>query len=62
MAVDDATRRFYLAGAEFIEYPDDSRTMYLLIKTVAGALRQRASLAGFTGTARSAWTQKITGR
>ena len=36
-AKDDAARRFYLACAEFIEYPDDSRTLYLPIETVVGA-------------------------
>ena len=38
-AKDDAARRFYLACAEFIEYPDDSRTLYLPIETVVGSLR-----------------------
>lgn len=36
-AKDDAARRFYSACAEFIEYPDDSRTLYLPIETVVGA-------------------------
>ena len=36
-AKDDAARRFYIACAEFIEYPDDSRTLYLPIETVAAA-------------------------
>lgn len=34
---DDAARRFYLACAEFIEYPDESRTLYLPIETVVRA-------------------------
>jgi GNAT superfamily N-acetyltransferase len=33
----DAARRFYMACAEFIEYPADSRTLYLLIETVLAA-------------------------
>ena len=36
-AKDDAARRFYLACAEFIEYPDESRTLYLPIETVVRA-------------------------
>lgn len=36
-AKDDSARRFYLACAEFIEYPDDSRTLFLPIETVAAA-------------------------
>lgn len=36
-AKDDAARRFYLACAEFIKYPDDSRTLYLPIETVVAA-------------------------
>lgn len=37
-AKDDAARRFYLRCAEFIEYPDDSRTLFLPIETVVAAL------------------------
>ena len=36
-AKDDAARRFYLRCAEFIEYPDDSRTLFLPIETVVAA-------------------------
>lgn len=36
-AKDEAAKRFYLRCAEFIEYPEDSRTMFLPIETlVAG--------------------------
>ena len=37
-AKDDAARRFYLRCAEFIEYPADSRTLFLPIETVVAAL------------------------
>lgn len=36
-AKDDNARRFYLKCAEFIEYPADSRTMFLPIETVVAA-------------------------
>ena len=36
-AKDDRATRFYLACAEFIEYPADSRTLYLPIETVIAA-------------------------
>jgi len=36
-AKDDQARRFYLACAEFIEYPADSRTLFLPIETVIAA-------------------------
>lgn len=36
-AKDDRARRFYLACAEFIEHPADSRTLYLPIETVIAA-------------------------
>lgn len=36
-AKDDNAKRFYLACAEFIEYPADSRTLYLPIETVVAA-------------------------
>lgn len=36
-AKDDAARRFYVRCAEFIEYPDDSRTLFLPIETVIAA-------------------------
>lgn len=38
-AKDDAARRFYLRCAEFIEYPADSRTLFLPIETVVAAFR-----------------------
>jgi hypothetical protein len=36
-AKDDAAKRFYMRCAEFIEYPQDSRTLFLPIETVAAA-------------------------
>ena len=36
-AKDDAAKGFYLACAEFIEYPADSRTLFLPIETVIAA-------------------------
>ncbi|MCW5698559.1 MAG: GNAT family N-acetyltransferase [Rhodospirillales bacterium] len=36
-AKDDAAKRFYLHCAEFIEYPEDSRTLFLPIETVVAA-------------------------
>lgn len=36
-AKDDAARKFYLRCAEFIEYPEDSRTLFLPIETVIAA-------------------------
>ena len=36
-AKDDASKRFYLRCAEFIEYPEDSRTLFLPIETVVAA-------------------------
>jgi GNAT superfamily N-acetyltransferase len=36
-AKDHAARRFYLRCAEFIEYPEDSRTLFLPIETVIAA-------------------------
>ena len=33
-AKDEAAKRFYLKYAEFIEYPEDSRTLFLPIETV----------------------------
>ena len=38
-AKDDAAKRFYMSCAEFIEYPQDSRTLFLPIETVVAALR-----------------------
>jgi GNAT superfamily N-acetyltransferase len=38
-AKDDKAKRFYMACAEFIEYPDDSRTLFLPIETVIAAFR-----------------------
>ena len=37
-AKDEQARAFYLACAEFIEYPADSRTLFLPIDTVVAAL------------------------
>jgi hypothetical protein len=39
-AKDDAAKRFYMKCAEFIEYPDDSRTLFLPIDTVVAAFRK----------------------
>jgi GNAT superfamily N-acetyltransferase len=36
-AKNDAAKRFYLKCAEFIEYPADSRTLFLPIETVVAA-------------------------
>jgi GNAT superfamily N-acetyltransferase len=36
-AKDDAAKRFYLNCAEFIEYPEGSRTLFLPIETVVAA-------------------------
>lgn len=36
-AKSDAAKRFYLRWAEFIEYPEDSRTLFLPIETVVAA-------------------------
>lgn len=36
-AKDDAAKHFYLRCAEFIEYPEDSRTLFLPIETVVAA-------------------------
>ncbi len=36
-AKDEAAKRFYLKCAEFIEYPQDSRTLFLPIETVVAA-------------------------
>lgn len=36
-AKDDAAKRFYLACAEFEEYPAESRTLYLPLETVVAA-------------------------
>lgn len=36
-AKDDAAKRFYLRCAEFIEYPADSRILFLPIETVVEA-------------------------
>ena len=38
-AKDDAAKRFYMKCAEFIEYPEDSRTLFLPIETVVAAFR-----------------------
>jgi GNAT superfamily N-acetyltransferase len=36
-AKDEAAKRFYMKCAEFIEYPEDSRTLFLPIETVIAA-------------------------
>jgi GNAT superfamily N-acetyltransferase len=36
-AKDEAARRFYISNAEFIEYPADSRTLFLPIETLVAA-------------------------
>ena len=36
-AKDERARRFYMACAEFVEYPADSRTLFLPIETVVAA-------------------------
>lgn len=36
-AKDDKAKRFYMKCAEFIEYPEDSRTLFLPIETVVAA-------------------------
>jgi GNAT superfamily N-acetyltransferase len=36
-AKDETARRFYLRHAEFLEFPDDSRTLFLPIETVLAA-------------------------
>ena len=36
-AKNDAAKRFYMKCAEFIEYPEDSRTLFLPIETVVAA-------------------------
>lgn len=38
-AKDEAARRFYLRCAEFIEFPEDSRTLFLPIDTLVAAFR-----------------------
>ena len=37
-AKDDAAKRFYLHCAEFVEYPENSLTLFLPIETVAASL------------------------
>lgn len=41
-AKDDAARRFYLRCAEFVEYPDDSRILFLPIETVIAVIGRGA--------------------
>ncbi|MBX3476240.1 MAG: GNAT family N-acetyltransferase [Brevundimonas sp.] len=36
-AKDEAAKRFYMRCAEFVEYPEDSRTLFLPIETVVAA-------------------------
>jgi GNAT superfamily N-acetyltransferase len=42
-AKDEAAKRFYMRCAEFIEYPEDSRTLFLPIETVVAAFTRPAS-------------------
>jgi hypothetical protein len=37
-ANDEKAKRFYLACAEFVEYPADNRALFLSIETVIAAL------------------------
>ncbi len=37
-AKDDAAKKFYMACAEFVEFPTESRTLYLAMETVVGAV------------------------
>jgi hypothetical protein len=37
-AKDDAARRFYLRCAEFVEGPEESRTLFLPVETVVAGL------------------------
>jgi GNAT superfamily N-acetyltransferase len=39
-AKDDAAKRFYQRCAEFIQYPQDSRTLFLPIETIVAAFAQ----------------------
>ena len=41
-AKDEAAKRFYMRCAEFIEYPNDSRTLFLPIETVVAAFSSNA--------------------
>ncbi len=36
-AKDEAAKRFYLRCAEFVAYPEDSRTLFLPIETVVAS-------------------------
>jgi GNAT superfamily N-acetyltransferase len=45
-AKDDAARRFYLRCAEFLEYPADSRTLFLPIETVVAAFKGEIPRSG----------------
>lgn len=38
-AKDDAAKRFYLRCAEFIEFPEESRTLFLPVETVLAAMK-----------------------
>lgn len=40
-AKDEAAKRFYMRCAEFIEYPEDSRTLFLPIETVIAAFSEK---------------------
>lgn len=41
-AKDERAKRFYLACAEFQEFPEDSRTLFLPIETVVAVLRSKS--------------------
>jgi GNAT superfamily N-acetyltransferase len=41
-AKDETAKRFYIRCAEFIEYPEDSRTLFLPIETVVAAFSSNA--------------------
>ena len=44
-AKDEAAKRFYLKCAEFIEFPEESRILFLPIETVVAAFGQAGKLA-----------------
>lgn len=44
-AKDDAAKRFYMRCAEFIEYPQDSRILFLPIETVVAAFAKHGGTA-----------------
>ncbi|BBK42945.1 hypothetical protein STVA_29650 [Allostella vacuolata] len=42
----EASKRFHLRCAEFIEYPEDSRTLFLPIETVVAGFGRQGDAAG----------------